>query len=73
MSYRILSLNGGGAWALIQVKVLMDLYGPTTCGRQVLADFDIVAANSGSRVSGGREDRRSHERGDVRLHAKARR
>lgn len=50
MSYRILSLDGGGTWALIQVKVLMDLYGANASGRQVLADFDLVAANSGGSI-----------------------
>jgi patatin-like phospholipase/acyl hydrolase len=28
--YRILSLDGGGTWALIQAKVLMDMYGADT-------------------------------------------
>lgn len=56
MTYRILSLDGGGAWALIQVRALIALYGgsPDTTGHQVLADFDLVAANSGgSLVLGG--------------------
>ena len=26
--YHILSLDGGGSWALIEVKVLIDLFGP---------------------------------------------
>jgi hypothetical protein len=26
--YRILSLDGGGSWALIQVKALIELFGP---------------------------------------------
>jgi uncharacterized protein len=54
MPYRILSLDGGGTWALIQVRVLMDLYGPAATGHQVLRNFDLVAANSGgSLVLGG--------------------
>src|SRR5262249_1153488 len=56
MAYRILSLDGGGAWALIQVRALLRLYGddPTTRGHAVLSDFDLVAANSGgSLVLGG--------------------
>lgn len=54
MTYRILSLDGGGAWALIEVKALMNLYGPETCGHDVLRQFDLVAANSGgSLVLGG--------------------
>lgn len=56
MGYRILSLDGGGGWALLQVRALIELYGnnPGTTGHQVLADFDLVAANSGgSLVLGG--------------------
>jgi Patatin-like phospholipase len=45
--YRILSLDGGGAWALIQVRVLMDLYGENATGHQILSAFDLAAANSG--------------------------
>jgi uncharacterized protein len=47
MTCRILSLDGGGAWALIQARTLIDLYGPDTTGHQVLSNFDLVAANSG--------------------------
>jgi len=47
MGYRILSLDGGGSWALIEVRALIELYSPTTTGHQVLADFDLVAGNSG--------------------------
>ena len=46
MSFRILSLDGGGTWALIQVKALMALYPAGTRGHTVLADFDLVGANS---------------------------
>lgn len=54
MGYRILSLDGGGAWALIEVRALIDLYDKNTTGHQVLADFDLAAANSGgSLVLGG--------------------
>jgi hypothetical protein len=54
MAYRILSLDGGGAWALIEVRALMALYDEDTSGHDVLADFDLVAANSGgSLVLGG--------------------
>ena len=28
--YRILTLDGGGAWALIEVMALIDLYGKAT-------------------------------------------
>jgi hypothetical protein len=47
MTFRILSLDGGGAWALIQVRTLMKLYGDETPGNEVLQEFDLVAANSG--------------------------
>jgi hypothetical protein len=50
MSYRILSLDGGGTWALIQLKALMALYGETTSGKTVLQDFDLAAANSGGSI-----------------------
>jgi hypothetical protein len=50
MTYRVLSLDGGGTWALIEVKALMELYPPTTLGRDVLKDFDLAAANSGGSI-----------------------
>ena len=50
MSFRILSLDGGGSWALIQVKALIDLYGAACHGHDVLKDFDMVAANSGGSI-----------------------
>jgi patatin-like phospholipase len=54
MGYRILSLDGGGAWALIQARTLIALYDANATGHEVLADFDLVAANSGgSLVLGG--------------------
>jgi uncharacterized protein len=55
MAYRILSLDGGGSWSLIQVRALIALYqDDQKKGRSVLADFDLVAANSGgSLVLGG--------------------
>lgn len=54
MTFRILSLDGGGAWALVEAQALIALYGEHTSGHRVLADFDLVAANSGgSLVLGG--------------------
>jgi uncharacterized protein len=47
MKYRILSLDGGGAWSLIQVRALIQLYDRDTTGHTILRDFDLVAANSG--------------------------
>ncbi|WP_175632228.1 patatin-like phospholipase family protein [Pedobacter ghigonis] len=51
-TYRILSLDGGGSWALIQVKCLRKLFAetfdnPDPTGHEVLAEFDLVSANSG--------------------------
>jgi uncharacterized protein len=50
MTYKILSLDGGGAWALIQVKTLQHLYGPDINGHAVLAKFDMAVANSGGSI-----------------------
>jgi hypothetical protein len=50
LTYRILSLDGGGAWALIQVLALMDLFGEDKTGHEVLNSFDLVAANSGGSI-----------------------
>ncbi len=47
MVYRILSLDGGGSWAILQALALGDLYGKATPGKQVLANFDLAVANSG--------------------------
>ncbi|MDQ1141937.1 patatin-like phospholipase family protein [Pedobacter agri] len=51
-TYRILSLDGGGSLALIQVKCLRKLFAetfnsPDPTGHEVLSKFDLVAANSG--------------------------
>src|SRR6185312_15901116 len=57
MNFRILSLDGGGPWSLIQIMTLIDLYrsgGALLSGHHVLRDFDLVIANSGgSLVLGG--------------------
>ena len=47
MTFRILTLDGGGAWALIEVHALINLYGEDAKGNDVLKKFDLVAANSG--------------------------
>lgn len=52
-SFRILSLDGGGTWAVIQVMVLLDIYGRSTPGHKILEDFDLVAANSGGAIVAG--------------------
>lgn len=46
MPYKILSLDGGGSWALIQARVLLDMYGDLN-GQALLRKFDMVIANSG--------------------------
>lgn len=50
MTYRVLSLDGGGVWALIQVQALIKLYGAATSGHDVLQDFDMVAGTSGGSI-----------------------
>ncbi len=53
MTFRILSLDGGGTWSLIQILTLVDLYrsgGALLSGHQVLRDFDLVVANGGGSV-----------------------
>jgi hypothetical protein len=53
MSFRILSLDGGGSWSLIQIMTLIDLYrsgGSLLTGHHVLRDFDLVVANSGGSI-----------------------
>jgi uncharacterized protein len=45
--YRILSLDGGGAWALVQAMALREIYGGDMPGHDLLRQFDLIAANSG--------------------------
>ena len=47
--FRILSLDGGGTFALIQAQVLDDLF-PGENGHQVLSHFDLVSACSGGAI-----------------------
>src|SRR5579871_5496653 len=51
--FRILSLDGGGSWALIQVMALQAIYSENTTGHNILKDFDLVAANSGGSITLG--------------------
>lgn len=48
--YRILSLDGGGSWALIEVLALINIFGETTTGHAVLNNFDLAVANSGGSI-----------------------
>lgn len=45
--YKILSLDGGGTWAMIQAIALAEIYGEDCTGHALLGKFDMVAANSG--------------------------
>lgn len=49
MVHRVLSLDGGGAWAMLQAMALKDLYGDIP-GHQILAKFDLAVANSGGSI-----------------------
>lgn len=54
MTCRILSLDGGGTWGLIEVRALIELYGATTRGNDLLRRFDVVAGcSAGSIVLAG--------------------
>jgi len=50
-TYKILSLDGGGSWAILQAMALNDIYKNEVTGvakcTDVLADFDLVVTNSG--------------------------
>ena len=53
-AYRILSLDSGGVWALLQVMALRRIFGPQARGHQVLRWFNLAAASgSGSIVLAG--------------------
>ncbi|TYA74619.1 patatin-like phospholipase family protein [Seonamhaeicola marinus] len=50
--YKILSLDGGGGWAILQVLTLKDIFqkkypNKEIKGHEVLSHFDLVIANSG--------------------------
>lgn len=47
--YKILSLDGGGSWAIIQLLTLKDRYGNLT-GHDILKKFDLIIANSGGSI-----------------------
>lgn len=47
--YKILSLDGGGSWAILQVLTLKAKYGNIS-GHQILREFDLVIANSGGSI-----------------------
>jgi len=45
-AYKILSLDGGGSWAKLQLLTLLERYGDIS-GHEILKRFDLIAANSG--------------------------
>lgn len=47
--YKILSLDGGGSWSIIQILTLKEKYGNLN-GHEILKDFDLVIANSGGSI-----------------------
>ncbi|WP_299158356.1 patatin-like phospholipase family protein [uncultured Tenacibaculum sp.] len=50
MPYKILSLDGGGSWAIIQLLTLKYKYGNVN-GHEILRDFDMIIANSGGSIA----------------------
>jgi hypothetical protein len=51
--FPILSLDGGGSWAILQVMALQRIFGDDANGHDVLAAFRLVAANSGGSITLG--------------------
>ena len=49
MVHRILSLDGGGAWAMLEAMCLADIFGNAP-GHQILSQFDLAVANSGGSI-----------------------
>ncbi len=50
LPFRILSLDGGGPWSLIQARTLGRIFAPDMPGRELLSHFDFVICNSGGAV-----------------------
>ena len=47
--YKILSLDGGGSWSLLQLLTLRERF-PDKSGHAILKEFDLVIANSGGSI-----------------------
>lgn len=47
--YKILSLDGGGSWSILQLLTLKDRY-PDKTGHEILKEYDLVIANSGGSI-----------------------
>jgi len=51
--YKILSLDGGGSWSILQLLTLKERFKneiPTLNGHAILREFDMVIANSGGSI-----------------------
>jgi uncharacterized protein len=49
-TYNVLTLDGGGSWAILQAQALGGLYGYDTPGQTILANFTLAVANSGGSI-----------------------
>ncbi len=49
MAHRILALDGGGSWALLEALALQAIYGDMP-GHDILKEFDLAVANSGGSI-----------------------
>lgn len=47
--YNILSLDGGGSWAILQLLTLNEKF-PNRSGHEILKEFDLIIANSGGSI-----------------------
>jgi len=50
VAHRIISLDGGGAWAVLEAMALGDIFGAATPGHQILRNFDLAVSNSGGSI-----------------------
>lgn len=51
--YKILSLDGGGSWAILQLLTLKERFKdeiPELNGHEILKRFDMIIANSGGSI-----------------------
>lgn len=52
--YKLLSLDGGGSWAILQLLTLKERFKdeiPSLKGREILRQFDMIIANSGGSIA----------------------
>ncbi len=47
--YKILSLDGGGSWSILQLLMLKEQHGDIT-GHELLKQYDLIIANSGGSI-----------------------